>query len=140
MPYVTLFLTISFNFLGLYYIFFTEFSKISFYISFQYRHYYNILFFLLAMCYIGHLISTHERISFTTNDFLMLTFVIFLFFLPKSFVWVGHFRGIAIKSFLIFICLELVFRRLKYSINSTLTPAVLALGLNSFVSFLTFFI
>lgn len=136
--YVNLFLMISFYFLGLYYIFSTEYSQNSIYISFQYRHYYNILFFVLAMCYIGHLISTYEKISFTTNDFLMLSIVIFLFFLPKDYDWTIHFRRIAVKSFLIFICIELIFKNGRTKSDSTLTPAILALGLNGLVSFLPF--
>jgi UDP-GlcNAc:undecaprenyl-phosphate GlcNAc-1-phosphate transferase len=138
--YINLFLTISFNFLALYYIFFTEYSKKSLYIPFQYRHYYNILFFALAMCYIGYLISTHEKVSFTTNDFLMLSVVIFLFFLPKDYDWTIHFRRIAVKSFLIFICIELIFKNGRTKSDSTLTPAILALGLNAIVSFWPFIV
>jgi UDP-GlcNAc:undecaprenyl-phosphate GlcNAc-1-phosphate transferase len=133
---INMFLTVSFNFLALYYILFTEYSKQSFYIPFQYRHYYNILFFVLAMCYIGHLISTHEKISFTTNDFLMLAVVIFLFFLPKDYDWTSHFRSIAVKFFLIFICIELILKKLETKRDFALTPAILALGLNSLVSLL----
>jgi UDP-GlcNAc:undecaprenyl-phosphate GlcNAc-1-phosphate transferase len=136
--YIDLFLTISFNFLALYYIFFTEYSKKSLYIPFQYRQYFNILFFALAMCYIGYLISTHERVSFTTNDFLMLAAIIFLFFLPKDYSWTSHVRSIAVKFFLIFICIELIFKKLKTEIGSTLKPAVVALGLNFLVSFWPF--
>ncbi len=90
------------------------------------------------MCYIGHLISASERISFTPNDFLMLTVVIFLFFLPRDYPWTLHVRAIAVKCFLIFICMELILKRLKTKIDSTLTPAILALGLNSLVAFLHF--
>jgi UDP-GlcNAc:undecaprenyl-phosphate GlcNAc-1-phosphate transferase len=136
MPYITFFLTISFYFLGLYYIFFTEYSQNTFYITFQYRPHYNIFFTILGICYLGHLISTSERVSFTTNDFLMLTVVIFLFFLPKDYTWTVHARSIAVKAFLIFICMELIFKRLKTKINSTLTPALLLLGVNCFVAFL----
>ena len=136
--HISVFLAMSFNFLALYYIFFTEYSKKSLYIPFQYRQYFNILFFALAMCYIGYLISTHEKVSFTTNDFLMLAVIIFLFFLPKDYSWASHFRSIAVKSFLIFICIELIFNRLKTEIDSTLKPAVVALGLNCFVAFLPF--
>ena len=136
--YIKILLSVSFYFLGMYYILFTEYSQSSIYTTFQYRTYYNILFFVLAMCYIGHLISTSERISFTTNDFLMLTVVIFLFFLPKDYPWTLHVRAIAVKAFLIFICMELILKRLKTEIASTLTPAMLALGLNSFVSFFPF--
>ena len=138
--YISLFLTISFYFLGLYYIFFTEYSQNSIYISFQYRHYYNILFFVLALCYIGHLISTYERISFTTNDFLMLSVVVFLFFLPKDYDWTIHFRRIAVKSFLIFICIELILKKVKTKSDFAFTPAIVALGLNSLVSFLPFIV
>jgi UDP-GlcNAc:undecaprenyl-phosphate GlcNAc-1-phosphate transferase len=138
--YVSLFLMISFYFLGLYYIFFTEYSQNSFYTFFQYRLHYNILFSLLGMCYIGHLITTLKRISLTTNNFLMLTVVIFLFFLPKDYAWTDHFRSIAVKSFLILICLDLVFKRLKMNINFALPPAILALGLNALVAFLAFII
>jgi hypothetical protein len=92
----------------------------------------------LAMCYIGHLISTHEKISFTTNDFLMLSVVIFLFFLPKGYAWASHFRSIAVKCFLIFICIELIFKKIKTESNFTLTPAILALGVNFLVSLLHF--
>jgi UDP-GlcNAc:undecaprenyl-phosphate GlcNAc-1-phosphate transferase len=133
---ISIFLSVSFNFLALYYILFTEYSKQSFYIPFQYRHYYNILFFVLAMCYIGHLISTHEKISFTTNDFLMLAIVVFLFFLPKNYDWTSHFRSMAVKFFLIFICIELFLKKLETKRDFALTPAVLALGLNSLVSLL----
>jgi hypothetical protein len=136
--YISLFLTISFCSLGLYYILFTEYGQSSIYISFRYRHYYNILFFLLGMCYIGYLISTSERISFTTNDFLMLAVVIFLFFLPKDYPWTFHVRGIAVKSFLIFVCIELISKKVKTQSNFTLTPALLVLGVNCFVAFLPF--
>ena len=136
--YIKILLSVSFYFLGMYYILFTEYSQSSIYTTFQYRTYYNILFFVLAMCYIGHLISTSERIPFTTNDFLMLTVVIFLFFLPQDYPWTLHVRAIAVKAFLIFICMELILKRLKTEIASTLTPAMLALGLNSFVSFFPF--
>jgi UDP-GlcNAc:undecaprenyl-phosphate GlcNAc-1-phosphate transferase len=136
--YISLFLTLSFYFLGLYYIFFTEYSQDSMYTTFQYRHHFNILFFGLAMCYIGHLISASERISFTTNDFLMLTVVIFLFFLPRDYPWTIHFRRIAVKSFLIFICIELILKKVKTKSDFGFTPAILALGLNSFVSFFPF--
>ncbi|MCK5342262.1 MAG: hypothetical protein KAR20_02595, partial [Candidatus Heimdallarchaeota archaeon] len=138
--HVNLFLIISFNFLALYYIFFTEYSKKSLYIPFQYRQYYNVLFFALAMCYIGYLISTHERVSFTTNDFLMLAVIIFLFFLPKDYSWTSHFRSIAVKSFLIFICIELIFKKVKTKSDFAFTIAILALGLNSIVSFLSFIV
>jgi UDP-GlcNAc:undecaprenyl-phosphate GlcNAc-1-phosphate transferase len=136
--YISLFLTISFNFLAIYYIFFTEYNKHSFSISFEYRHYFNILFFFLAMCYICYIVSTHKRISFTTNDFLMLSAVIFLFFLPKDYGWTSHFRSIAVKCFLIFICIELIFKKIKTESDFALTPVILALGLNSIVSFLPF--
>jgi len=136
--YIKIILSVSFYFLGIYYIFFTEYSQNSIYITFQYRHYYNILFFVLGMFYIGHLISTSEKISVTPNDFLMFTVVIFLFFLPKDYPWTLHVRAIAVKSFLIFICMELILKRLKTKIDSTLTPAILALGLNSFISFFPF--
>jgi hypothetical protein len=136
--HIDLFSTISFYYLALYYIFFTEYSKHSFYIPFQYRHYYNILFFVLAMCYIGHLISTYEKISFTTNDILMLAVVVFLFFLPKNYDWTSHVRGIAVKCFLMFICIELIFKKIKTESNFTFTPAILALGLNFLVSILHF--
>jgi len=135
---INIFLSISFNFLALYYILFTEYSKQSFYMPFQYRHYYNILFFVLAMFYIGHLISTYERISFTTNDFLMLAVVVFLFFLPKDYIWTSHFRSMAVKFFLIFICIELFLKKLETKRDFALAPAVLALGLNSLVSLLHF--
>jgi len=135
-PYVSLFLTISFNFLAVYYIFFTEYSKRAFDIPFEYRHYFNILFFLLAMCYIGYLISTHEKISFTTNELLMLAVVVFLFFLPKDYDWTSHVRTIAVKFFLIFICIELIFNKLETKRDFALTPAIVALGLNSLVSLL----
>jgi len=134
--YNRLFLTVSFYFLGLYYIFFTEYSQNSIYISFPYRHYYNILFFVLAMFYIGHLISTYEKISFRTNDFLMLSVVVFLFFLPNNYDWTIHFRRIAVKFFLIFICIELIFKKLETKSDFALTPAIIALGLNFLVSFL----
>jgi UDP-GlcNAc:undecaprenyl-phosphate GlcNAc-1-phosphate transferase len=136
--YIRLFLLISFYFLGLYYIFFTEYSQYSIDIAFQYRHYYNILFFVLAMCYIGYLISTYEKISFTTNDVLMLAVVIFLFFLPKDYSWTIHIRAIAVKFFLIFICIELIFKKLETKRDFGLVPAILALGLNSLVCFLPF--
>jgi UDP-GlcNAc:undecaprenyl-phosphate GlcNAc-1-phosphate transferase len=136
--YIILFLAISFNFLGLYYIFFTEYSKYSLYIPFQYRHFYNILFFLLAMCYIGYIISTHEKISFTTTDFLMLSVVIFLFFLPRDYDWTSHFRSIAVKFFLMFICIELILKKIKTESDFALTPAIVALGLNFLVSLLPF--
>jgi UDP-GlcNAc:undecaprenyl-phosphate GlcNAc-1-phosphate transferase len=135
---INIFLSVSFNFLALYYILFTEYSKQSFYIPFQYRHYYNILFFVLAMCYIGHLVSTHKKISFTTNEILMLAVVVFLFFLPKNYDWTGHFRSIAVKFFLVFICIELIFKKLETKKDFTITAAILALGLNSFVSFFPF--
>jgi len=135
---INIFLSVSFNFLALYYILFTEYSKQSFYISFQYRHYYNILFFVLAMCYIGYLISTYEKISFTTNDLLMLSVVIFLFFLPKDYSWTSHFRSIGVKFFLIFICIELIFKNLKKKKVFAFTAAILALGLNFLVSLLHF--
>jgi len=138
--YVSLILMISFYFLGFYYVFFTEYSQISFYTPFQYRIHYNVLFSILGMSYIIHVISTRKSISFTTNDFLMLMVVIFLFFLPRDYIWTNHIRSIAVKSFLIFICIELVFERLKTKINFTLPPAILALGLNAFVSFLPFII
>jgi len=133
--HINLFLKISFTFLAVYYIFFTEYSKQSFYIPFQYRSYYNILFFALAMFYIGHLISTHEKISFTTNDFLMLSAVIFLFFLPKDYFWTSHLRSIAVKSFLIFICIELIFKTIKTESYFALIPAIFVLGFNFLVSF-----
>jgi UDP-GlcNAc:undecaprenyl-phosphate GlcNAc-1-phosphate transferase len=136
--HIRLFLTISCYFLGLYYIFFTEYSQYSIYIFFQYRHYYNLMFFVLAMFYIGYLISTYEKISFTTNDFLMLSVVIFLFFLPKDYSWTIHIRAIAVKFFLIFICIELIFRKIKTESDFALTPAILALGVNSLVSLLPF--
>jgi UDP-GlcNAc:undecaprenyl-phosphate GlcNAc-1-phosphate transferase len=136
--YIDLFLTISFNFLALYYIFFTEYSKKSLYMPFQYRHYYNILFFVMAMCYIGYLITTHEKISFTTNDFLMLSVVIFLFFLPQNYSWTIHIRAIAVKFFLIFTCIELIFKKIRTESDFALTPAILALGLNFLVSFWPF--
>jgi hypothetical protein len=88
------------------------------------------------MFYIGHLISTYERISFTTNDFLMLSVVVFLFFLPENYNWTGHVRSMAVKFFLIFICIELFLKKLETKRDFALTPAVLALGLNSLVSLL----
>jgi UDP-GlcNAc:undecaprenyl-phosphate GlcNAc-1-phosphate transferase len=136
--YFRIILSVSFYFLGMYYIFFTEYSQNSVYTTFQYRHHFNILFFVLAMCYIGYLISASERISFTTNDFLMLTVVIFLFFLPKDYSWTFHVRAIAVKCFLLFICMELIFKRLETKIDSTLTPALLVLGVNCSVAFLPF--
>jgi UDP-GlcNAc:undecaprenyl-phosphate GlcNAc-1-phosphate transferase len=139
-PYMTLFLTISFYFFGLYYVFFTEYSQNSIYMTFQYRLHYNILFAILGICYMGHLISTSERISFTTNDVLMLAVVIFLFFLPRDYAWTLHVRSVAVKSFLIFICIELIFKRLKTKIDSTLTPAILILGVNCFVAFWPFIV
>jgi UDP-GlcNAc:undecaprenyl-phosphate GlcNAc-1-phosphate transferase len=136
--HIDLLLTISFNFLALYYILFTEYSKHSFYIPFQYRTYYNILFFALAMGYIGHLISTYEKISFGTNDFLMLIVVVFLFFLPKDYGWTSHVRSIAVKFFLIFISVELIFKKLETKRDFAVVPAIVALGLNSLVSFFHF--
>jgi UDP-GlcNAc:undecaprenyl-phosphate GlcNAc-1-phosphate transferase len=136
--YIRLLLTISIYILGLYYIYFTEYSKNSIFISFQYRTYYNIFFFVLAMCYIGYLILTYEKISFTTNDFLMLSVVVFLFFLPKDYNWTSHFRSIAVKSFLIFGCIELIFKKVKTQSTFVLTPVILALGLNFLVSLLHF--
>jgi UDP-GlcNAc:undecaprenyl-phosphate GlcNAc-1-phosphate transferase len=141
--YVGIILGISFYFLGVYYIFFTEYSQSSFFLTSQYRLHYNILFFLLAMCYLGYLVSTLERISFTTNDFLMLTFVIFLFFLPNTYPWTLHVRAIAVKSFLIFVCLEMIFKKLKVQMDSklspvTLTPLILILGLNFLIAFWPF--
>jgi UDP-GlcNAc:undecaprenyl-phosphate GlcNAc-1-phosphate transferase len=133
--YIRLLITISFYFLGIFYIFLTEYSQNSIYIFFQYRHYYNILFLLLAMCYIGHLISSYEKISFTTNDFLMLFVVIFFFFLPTNYDWTLHFRRIAVKLFLVIICIELIFKKTRRQRNFTLAPAILALGLNFLVSF-----
>jgi UDP-GlcNAc:undecaprenyl-phosphate GlcNAc-1-phosphate transferase len=138
MKYITSLLTISFYFIGLYYIFFTEYSQNTVYIAFQYRLHYNILFTILGICYLGHLISTSERISFTTNDFLMLTVVIFLFFLPKDYPWTVHVRSLAVKSFLMFICMGLIFKRLKIKIDSILTPALVVLGANCFVAFFPF--
>jgi hypothetical protein len=69
----------------------------------------------------------------------MLSMVIFLFFLPKDYAWTSHLRRIAVKSFLIFISIELIYRRLKTKRNFAITPAILALGLNSLVSFLPYF-
>jgi hypothetical protein len=135
-PYIRLFLSIAFYSLGLYYIVFTEYSQYSMHVSFQYRHYYNILFFVLAMCYIGYLISTYEKISFTTNDFLMLSVVVFLFFLPKDYSWTVHIRAIAVKFFLIFVCIELIFKKIIKEMDFALRPAILALGLNTLVSLL----
>jgi len=138
--YINLLLVISFNFLGIYYIMFTEYSKKSLYIPFQYRHYYNILFFTLGMCYILYLILTIDKIEFSTNDFLMLAVVVFLFFLPKDYSWTTHIRAIAVKFFLIFICIELIFKKIKTESDFALTPAILALGVNSLVSLFAFIV
>jgi UDP-GlcNAc:undecaprenyl-phosphate GlcNAc-1-phosphate transferase len=133
--YIRLFLMISFYILGLYYIFFTEYSHNSFYTYFKYRVHFNILFSILGMFYIGYVISTLEEVSFSTNDFLMLTVVIFLFFLPKDYVWTAHFRSIAVKFFLIFICIEMIFKSFKTRTDFALPTAIIALGLNFVVCF-----
>jgi hypothetical protein len=70
----------------------------------------------------------------------MLAVVIFLFFLPKDFDWTSHFRSIAVKSFLVFICIELIFKKLEMKSYFAVTPAILALGLNALVSFLPFIV
>jgi UDP-GlcNAc:undecaprenyl-phosphate GlcNAc-1-phosphate transferase len=136
--YISIILVISFYFLGLYYIFFTEYSQDSILIMSAYRMHYNVLFCLIGMCYIGHVISGYKTISFSTNDFLLLAVVIFLFFLPKSYAWTIHLRSIAVKSFLLLICIQLIFKKVKTKINFALTPVILAFGLNSIIAFLPF--
>jgi hypothetical protein len=49
-----------------------------------------------------------------------------------------HVRAIAVKCFLIFICMELIFKKLKTEIDFPLTPAIFVFGLNSFVAFFPF--
>ena len=134
--HIRLFITIALCFLGIYYIYFTEYSQNSLYIYFQHRHAYNILFFALAMFYIGHVISSYEKIAFTTNDFLMLSIVIFLFFLPNDYDWPRLIRSIAVKSFLIFTCLDLLIKKLGTKRDFVLAPAIIALGLNFLVALL----
>jgi hypothetical protein len=133
--YISIILSISFYSLGLYYIFFTEYSQNSVYITFQYH---KLMFVALGMSYIGYLVSSFEIMSFSTNDFLLLTIVIFFFFLPRSYDWIIHFRSIAVKWFLLVICIQLIFRSFKTKINVTLIPAIVALGLNSLISFFSF--
>jgi UDP-GlcNAc:undecaprenyl-phosphate GlcNAc-1-phosphate transferase len=136
--YINVFVTISLYFLGLYYIFFTEYSQNSLYLSFQYRFHFNLIFFALSMCYIVNVVSTDERLSFTTNDFLLLSVVIFLFFLPRDYSWTIHLRRIAVKSFLIMICIGLISKTLKTEIRFTVPPVITALGLNFLVCVLPF--
>ena len=136
--HIRLILTISIYFLSLYYIFFTEYSQNSIYLQFQYRTFYNILFFILGMCCIGNLISNFERKSFSTNDFLMFAVVVFLFFLPKNYDWTMHIRTIAMKTFVILLCIDLVSKKLEDKMNFVFTPAIVILGLNSLASLFSF--
>jgi hypothetical protein len=68
----------------------------------------------------------------------MLIVVVLLFVLPKDDGWTSHFRSIAVKSFVIFISVDLIFKKLETKRDFAVVPAIVALGLNSLVSFFHF--
>ena len=90
---------------------------------------------VLGLSYICHLLTTYDDIPVVTMDYLLLSLVVMIFFLPISLLAAYHINIIMIKLLITFLGFEVIMFKFGERSACLIGAVMLALCLNSIMAF-----